>query len=283
MATWDQIRSEVRSFRASVQPTVTTIRDFTFDSSRDRIYFLANDLSRSSKSPMLFHVDLPRPYPASSPSSCCSNADTDTDTDADTGEYEDVDPMVTPQCNADGRYRHRTGHHRTNQQHESHGGNQDQHLDQDDHDMDLVPFNPDSYQYFAAPIPPIQITPGPREPRHGAPSPSCASDRYPHHSYSATSSTSATDQILAAAPVLSWTPVLTEEWLKYSNTNLGHSQSDRLSFYQFEPQVNRLMFPYGAVIYTSDVQESIHSLLEETLLLQNQPLIAHIPTLFTML
>ncbi|KAF9964065.1 hypothetical protein BGZ65_001279, partial [Modicella reniformis] len=72
MASWDQIRTEVRSFRASVQPAVTTLREFVFDSARDRIYFLANDLSRSSKSPMLFRVDLPQPYSAVSTSDSCA-------------------------------------------------------------------------------------------------------------------------------------------------------------------------------------------------------------------
>ncbi|KAF9274516.1 dipeptidylpeptidase, partial [Mortierella alpina] len=155
MATWDQIRSEVRSFRASVQPTVTTIRDFTFDSQRDRIYFLANDLSKSSKSPMLFRC-------------------------------------------------------------------------------------------IAGPSMPIQILSGARE----AP----CSDTYPLPT-AGEQPTSVTDQILAAAPVLPWVPVLTEAWLKHSASVLGHSQGDRLSFYQFVPQVNRLLFPYGAVIYTGQVEE----------------------------
>ncbi|KAF9193287.1 dipeptidylpeptidase [Haplosporangium sp. Z 767] len=209
MASWDQIRNEVRSFRASVQPTVTTIRDFTFDSHRDRIYFLANDLSKSSKSPMLFRVDLPPNF-----STMGSDLDSGTDTDTD-------------QCD-------------TNQE------DQEQDLD-----MGLVPFNPDTFQFIAGPSPPIQITPGTREP-------SCAQQLlYPSQTPEppATPETSMTAQILAAAPVLTWTPVLTEPWLKHAHSSMGHSQGDRLSFYQFEPQGNLLLFPYGTAIYTGQVQE----------------------------
>ncbi|KAG0257585.1 dipeptidylpeptidase [Mortierella polycephala] len=140
MASWDQIRNEVRSFRASVQPTVTTIRDFTFDSHRDRIYFLANDLSKSSKSPMLFRVDLPPNF-----STMGSDLDSGTDTDTD-------------QCDTN----------------------------QEDREQDLD---------------------------MGLP------------------------------------------WLKHAHSSMGHSQGDRLSFYQFEPQRNLLLFPYGATIYTGQVQE----------------------------
>ncbi|KAG0369808.1 hypothetical protein BC939DRAFT_422044 [Gamsiella multidivaricata] len=262
MASWDQIRSEVRSFRASVQPTVTTIRDFTFDSERDRIYFLANDLSRSSKSPMLFRVDLPRPYEASFssvPSSYCSDSDTDTNTGAYIEAADtNADPVISQQHSAD---RHHPRHHRSSSVQEEDNINNGSDGDED-YDMDLVPFNPESYQFFASPAPPIQIIPNPRESVAGAgatlnsaSSFSSSADRYPHHAYTTKPSTSATAQILAAAPVLSWTPVLTEEWLRHCSNHLGHSQSDRLTFYQFEPQVNRLMFPYGAVIYTGDVQE----------------------------
>ncbi|KAG9326037.1 hypothetical protein KVV02_000748 [Mortierella alpina] len=210
MATWDQIRSEVRSFRASVQPTVTTIRDFAFDSQRDRIYFLANDLSKSSKSPMLFRVDLPRSY--SSDSTYDSDgSDQDQDQDQDHGLQEDCNGEVT-----------------------------------EDDDMGLVPFNPNTYQCIAGPSMPIQILSGARE--------ALCSDTYPLPT-AGEPTASVTDQILAAAPVLPWEPVLTEAWLKHSTAVLGHSQSDRLSFYQFVPQVNRLLFPYGAVIYTAQVQE----------------------------
>ncbi|KAF9950337.1 hypothetical protein BGZ72_007982, partial [Mortierella alpina] len=192
MATWDQIRSEVRSFRASVQPTVTTIRDFAFDSQRDRIYFLANDLSKSSKSPMLFRVDLPRPY----------SSDSTYDSDA---SDQDQDQDQQDECIGE---------------------------DGEDDDMGLVPFNPDTYQCIAGPSMPIQILSGARE----AP---CA-DTYPLPT-AGEQNTSVTDQILAAAPVLPWVPVLTEAWLKHSTSVLGHSQGDRLSFYQFVPQTNRLL------------------------------------------
>lgn len=130
--------------------------------------------------------------------------------------------------------------------------------------MDLVPFNPDSYQHFASPSSPLQIIPNTRESVTASASVSTPpsayfasrnSDRYPHRVYASEPTASATDHILAAAPVLDWTPVLTEEWLRHCCTNLGHSQGDRLSFYQFEPHVNRLLFPYGSIIYIGDVQE----------------------------
>jgi len=217
MASWDQIRSEVRSFRASVQPTVTTMRDFVFDTQRDRIFFLANDLTRSSKSPMLFRVDLPRPF-----------ADSDSDSDLSLGDSQSQD-----------------------------GSDQDQDQDQDQ-DMGLVPFNPETYQFFAGPPPtPIQAIPGARESDPSS-RPSSSHPRAHAHAHdpSTTLDTSAaTDQILAAAPVLPWTPVLTEEWLKLANAIPGHTQNDRLSCYQFEPQANRLLFPYGSIVYTADVQE----------------------------
>ncbi|KAF9207468.1 dipeptidylpeptidase [Haplosporangium sp. Z 27] len=252
MATWDQIRSDVRSFRASVQPTITTIRDATFDSDRDRIYFLANNLSLSSKSPMLFRVDLPRSYTSSSFSTADPHAPTSTtshtsDRDTDTtSEDLDSDSEVTRQkhSSAQNKYEHRLSTELSEED--------------EDQEMDLVPFHPDSYQNFASPAPPsIHIIPGTREsaPASAYPSTSTYTNRYPHQSYTIETSSSTTNQILASAPVLNWTPVLTEEWLKYSNTHLGHSQSDRLSYYQFEPQVNRLMFPYGAAIFTANVQE----------------------------
>ncbi|KAG0314709.1 dipeptidylpeptidase, partial [Linnemannia gamsii] len=233
MASWDQIRNDVRSFRASVQPTVTTIRDFSFDSHNDRIFFFANDLSKSSKSPMLFRVDLPKSYSdkASSPS-------TDSDVDSD---LEDLS----------------SDHHSTTG------------LDQEDDNMGLVPFDPATYQHFAIPsATPIQIITsgsGPRNPYAAASDRnSFASGSQPTASGNDASATncgvpesgiSVTDQILAAAPVLSWVPVLSDEWIKYSSSALGHSPTDRLSFYQFEPHVNRLMFPYGTVIYTGSIQE----------------------------
>ncbi|KAG0201366.1 dipeptidylpeptidase [Mortierella sp. GBA30] len=211
---WDQIRNEVRSFRASVQPAVTTIRDFVFDSQRDRVYFLANDLSKSSKSPMLFRVDLPQPYSA---------LDFDPDLDSDSDSTSNSTSTSTSD---------RSVH--------------EQRLDEKDRDQDmgLVPFNPETYQCITGPSP-IQILPGQRE--------SPCSDAYP--SRTRDHSASVTDQILAAAPVLPWVPVLTEAWLKHCSSVLGHSQGDRLSFYQFEPQCNRLLFPYGTVIYTGQVQE----------------------------
>ncbi|KAF9114880.1 dipeptidylpeptidase [Mortierella sp. AM989] len=257
MATWDQIRSEVRSFRASVQPTITTIRDVTFDSDRDRIYFLANDLSRSSKSPMLFRVDIPHSYPSSTSNSLTSNSTPSSfssDRDTDSVSELDSDPETT-------RQQHSSAQNISKHRHNTEYSDND-----DDYDMDLVPFDPESYQNFASPAPPsIHIIPGPRGLANAPISASASSTaptnsssytkRYPHQAYTIETSSSATDQILAAAPVLNWTPVLTEEWLKYCNTHLGHSQIDRLSHYQFEPQVNSLMFPYGAVIYTANVQE----------------------------
>ncbi|KAF9929115.1 dipeptidylpeptidase [Linnemannia zychae] len=230
MATWDQIRNEVRSFRASVQPTVTTIRDFSFDSYNDRIYFFANDLSKSSKSPMLFRVDLPKSY-------CDKTSIQDSDLDSD---LEDV-PSDRPS--------------RLSQE--------------EDQDMGLVPFDPSTFQQFTIPsATPIQIMTGgsgPRNPYHQheqinfeSASQSIASESAGMRASangSAPELNSITDQILAAAPVLPWVPVLSEEWLKHANATLGHSPNDRLSFYQFEPQVNRLMFPYGAAIYTGSVKE----------------------------
>ncbi|KAF9147433.1 dipeptidylpeptidase [Linnemannia schmuckeri] len=236
MASWDQIRNDVRSFRASVQPTVTTIRDFSFDSNNDRIFFFANDLSKSSKSPMLFRVDLPKSYSDKETSSSSSSTDSDLDSD-----LEDL----------------------SSDQHSNSTG-----LDQEDHDMDLVPFDPATYQHFTIPsATPIQIITGGSGPRNLYAAPdrnsfsSTSQPTAPENAASATggvpeSGSSVTDQILAAAPVLPWVPVLSEEWIKYSNSALGHSPTDRLSFYQFEPQVNRLMFPYGAAIYTGSIQEN---------------------------
>ncbi|KAF9279227.1 dipeptidylpeptidase [Linnemannia elongata] len=230
MASWDQIRNDVRSFRASVQPTVTTIRDFSFDSLNDRIFFFANDLSKSSKSPMLFRVDLPKSY-----SDKDASSSTDSDLDSD---LEDLS----------------SDHHSTGP-------------DQEDHDMGLVPFDPATYQHFAIPsATPIQIITGGGGPRNPYAAPdrnSFSSASQPTASENVASATgggpesgsSITDQILAAAPVLPWVPVLSEEWIKYSNSTLGHSPTDRLSFYQFEQQVNRIMFPYGAAIYTGTIQE----------------------------
>ncbi|KAH7054083.1 hypothetical protein BKA57DRAFT_268833 [Linnemannia elongata] len=232
MASWDQIRNDVRSFRASVQPTVTTIRDFSFDSLNDRIFFFANDLSKSSKSPMLFRVDLPKSY-----SDKDASSSTDSDLDSD---LEDL---------SSDHHSNSTG------------------PDQEDHDMGLVPFDPATYQHFAIPsATPIQIITGGGGPRNPYAAPdrnSFSSASQPTASENAASATgggpesgsSITDQILAAAPVLPWVPVLSEEWIKYSNSTLGHSPTDRLSFYQFEQQVNRIMFPYGAAIYTGTIQE----------------------------
>ncbi|KAF9172826.1 dipeptidylpeptidase, partial [Mortierella sp. AD010] len=231
MTTWDQIRNDVRSFRASVQSTVTTIRDATFDSDRDRIYFLANDLSRSSKSPMLFRVDLPRSYSSSSTRESFNSTTTTTssltsDGDTDTASDLDSDSEVTQEHSSQNKYKY-------------------EHKDED-HEMDLVPFHPDSYQNFVSlALPSTHIGTGLREPVNVPASPSASptppttstyTNRYPHQAYTFETSPSATDQILAAAPVLNWTPVLTEEWLRHRNSQLGHSQSDRLSFYQFEPQ-----------------------------------------------
>ncbi|KAF9126930.1 dipeptidylpeptidase [Mortierella sp. 14UC] len=232
MASWDQIRNDVRSFRASVQPTVTTIRDFSFDSDNDRVYFFANDLSKSSKSPMLFRVDLPKSY--------SDKASSSTDSDVDS----DLDDLSSEHLHS-------------------------AELDQEGQDMGLIPFDPSTYQHFAIPsVTPIQIIAGGGGPRD----PFALPNRNIFSSASQTTaslhpgmstptsggmpeSSSVTDQILAAAPVLPWVPVLSEEWIKHSNSVLGHSLADRLSFYQFEPQVNRLMFPYGAAIYTGSVQE----------------------------
>ncbi|KAF9082101.1 dipeptidylpeptidase [Mortierella sp. AD031] len=235
MASWDQIRNDVRSFRASVQPTVTTIRDFTFDSHNDRIFFFANDLSKSSKSPMLFRVDLPKSYSDKEASSSTDSSDLDSDLEEDLS----------------------SDHHYSG-------------LDQEDHDMGLVPFDPSTYQHFAMPsATPIQIITGggggSRDPfafpdRNSfssatQPAASATNGKSASAMGGAPETSSVTDQILAAAPVLPWVPVLSEEWIKHSHSVLGHSPTDRLSFYQFEPQVNRIMFPYGAAIYTGSVQE----------------------------
>ncbi|KAG0296152.1 dipeptidylpeptidase [Dissophora globulifera] len=204
---------------------------------------------------MLFFVNLPRPYSAPSEaedeySDSCSDSDADSGAGTDTDTTADLDPMVAQLQGFDARHRHPLQH-----QH-GHGHRQHGHqlLDQEDHDMDLVPFDPLSYQGFAAPAPAVHIIPSARTlPSASSRSIPSTTGQYPHPTGS---SPSTIDQILAAAPVLDWTPVLSEEWIKHSNTHLGHAQTDRLSFYQFEPQVNRLMFPYGAVIYTGDVQEN---------------------------
>ncbi|KAF9905525.1 dipeptidylpeptidase [Lobosporangium transversale] len=316
---WDQIRNEVRSFRALVQPTVVTICDVVFDPTRDRIYFLASDLSRSFKSPMLFRVDLPPSYSTLSSYSpevgkteddMESHIDTDTDTyiytdtetETDTAADSDTDIntnnstiqvsiLTGPEAaqHSHSSYRHISQSHdcrcHDHQQCQCQSQPQSQSRPRhtryrrrrrhghNDHDMDLIPFNPDSYQGFASLAPPIHIFISPRtEPIQAAigsssTSTSCASSvgangsanqRYPHNAYTpdvSLEASTATDQILAAAPVLDWTPVLTEEWLKYASTCWGHSPCDRLSSFQFEPQVNRLMFSFGTVIYTGDVQE----------------------------
>jgi hypothetical protein len=160
---------------------------------------------------------------------------------------------------------HSTEQHSHHSNH--HADTQYQHPPQEDHDMDLVPFNPDSYQHFASPITPLHIIPNTRESisTSASSTPQSAffattANRYPHRVYTSEPSMSNIDQILAAAPVLDWIPVLTEEWLRHCSS-LGHGQSDRLSFYQFEPKVNRLLFPYGSVIYVGDVQEVTKKLL----------------------
>ncbi|KAF9207856.1 dipeptidylpeptidase [Podila verticillata] len=238
MASWDQIRNEVRSFRASVQPTVTTIRDFVFDSRHDRIYFLANDLSKSSKAPMLFRVDLPKPY---------SDGDRDQDLDQDMDDEHD-----------------HTLFERDMESSSSYEESSDQDM------AGLVPFHPDTYQFAGPPslhhtIP--ALIPGPRgshsyhqnNHKNSAGSSSFsfgkASSSPPSEGTSSGATPSLTDQILAAAPVLTWVPVLSEDWLKHAHATLQHSPSERLSSFQFEPQVNRLMFPYGAAIYVGNVQE----------------------------
>ncbi|KAG0088255.1 dipeptidylpeptidase, partial [Podila epicladia] len=233
MASWDQIRNEVRSFRASVQPTVTTIRDFVFDSRHDRIYFFANDLSKSSKAPMLFRVDLPKPY--------SEGRDRDQDLDQDMDDEHD--------------------HTLFERDMESSSSYEDLSSDQD---MGLVPFHPDTYQ-FAGP-PSLHHTIPALIPRPRGSHPYNQNDPGSSFSFGKASSSSPpsggispgtpslTDQILAAAPVLTWVPVLSEDWLKHAHATL-HSPSERLSSFQFEPQVNRLMFPYGAVIYIGNVQE----------------------------
>ncbi|KAI1292963.1 dipeptidylpeptidase [Mortierella claussenii] len=303
---WDHIRTEVRSFRASVQPTVTTIRDFCFDSSRDRIYFLANDLSRSSKSPMLFRVDLPRPFSSSSrssslsssPSSICSSPLSSSsalfasDTEFDTDNTAPLNSEVAQHTNSSTGQRRlswqREHRHHRHDHLRHHHRQEEEDQETEDLEVEMVPFNPDSYQFFATPAPPIHIISSSKDPvgsvmsslsfpsyhsqqqdpqHHRSFSASSsvhtADSRYPHNVYTAeatsssptSASTLATSQILAAAPVLDWIPILTEEWLRHSSIDLGHSQADRLSFYQFEPQKNRLMFPYGAVIYTANVLE----------------------------
>ncbi|KAF9313836.1 dipeptidylpeptidase [Podila horticola] len=234
MASWDQIRNEVRSFRASVQPTVTTIRDFVFDSRHDRVYFLANDLTKSSKAPMLFRVDLPKPY--------SEDRDQDQDLDQDMDDEHD--------------------HTLFERDMESSSSYEDLSSDQD---MGLVPFHPDTYQFAGPPslhhtIP--ALIPGPRG-SHSYHESNNTGSSFSFGKASSSSSPSGetcpgtpslTDQILAAAPVLTWVPVLSEDWLKHAHATL-HSPSERLSSFQFEPQVNRLMFPYGAAIYIGNVQQ----------------------------
>ena len=46
--TWDQIRSQVRSFRTRAQAAfpfhaLTTIKDFSFDPENEKVYFLSNN------------------------------------------------------------------------------------------------------------------------------------------------------------------------------------------------------------------------------------------------
>ena len=46
--TWDQIRSQVRSFRTRAQAAfpfhaLTTIKDFSFDPGNEKVYFLSNN------------------------------------------------------------------------------------------------------------------------------------------------------------------------------------------------------------------------------------------------
>ncbi|KAF9422534.1 dipeptidylpeptidase [Podila epigama] len=319
MASWDQIRNEVRSFRASVQPTVTSIRDFVFDARRDRIYFLANDLSKSSKAPMLFRVDLPQSYsdPYSGHDSNSSRhlhppqGGYDDDLYHDHDRDQDMDPAdrTTASFKFDRHY--------------TENGSSDEGSLSGDQDMaSLVPFHPDTYQHFVQGPPslhhtiptlvpeprrspllhshlhnneaslPVSITKStssasttttsftsPAPPANVHPtatttssSSSCSSSSsFPKvgtgagvgagarsrasQATAASDTPSLTDQILAAAPVLNWVPMLSEDWIKHTHATLQHLSTERLSSFQFEPSVNRLMFPFGTAIYIGNIQE----------------------------
>ncbi|KAF9431612.1 dipeptidylpeptidase [Entomortierella beljakovae] len=254
MTSWYQCRNEVRSLRSSLQPTIATIRDVTFDSDRDRIYFMSNDLTRSSKSPMLFRVDLPQSFsPSGSTSETIASTTSIPNNEFVSDLNSNSEVTQDKHCSAQNGNIDDLHKHSTNKSEE-----------EEDHDMDLVPFHPDSYQNFISPASlSIQITSCSRESTNASISATPIStlssnaytNRYPHQAYTVETSSSAMDQVLASAPVLDWTPVLSDEWLKYCNTHGGHTQSDRLSSYQYEPQENKLLFPYGAAIYTTDIQE----------------------------
>ncbi|KAG0253667.1 dipeptidylpeptidase [Actinomortierella ambigua] len=324
MSTWDQIRSEVRSFRASIQPTVTTIRDFTFDSKRDRIYFLASDLAKSPKSPMLFYVDLPHVFAESDHDAELGtratadstlegddvemedNSDSDEghmevdeeeeeEGEEDEGEHEgdgdldariaNGDRMIVPGIRRIGttRSNHRPpppqraqqdGNNHNHNHNHSHNDNGNE-----DGDLDLVPFDPHTYPF-------VELTHPPRSlpsvvgsyPTDTIPAPIPASKAsgqmgkdQPSPTMHATND-AAIEDILDAAPVLDWVPVLSEEWIKehhaaylLSRNDARHRQGDGnppprmaagISQYQFDPQQNRILFPYGDEIYLADIPES---------------------------
>ncbi|KAF9581448.1 dipeptidylpeptidase, partial [Lunasporangiospora selenospora] len=231
MATWDQIRHEVQSFRASIHVATTTVRDLTFDSAQDRIYFLANDLSKSSKSPMLFRVDLPEASSISSSSSFSR----------DVLDSSDLNEGISNGLDVHSK----------------------------DSSMVLVPFDSESHETLAQAQ--AQAHEHGDGYRHGAlvfPGPRHRSDPLhslghcsgPEDSPSGTAVdgspeqfTSTTEGTLTAAPVLAWIPVLSEEWIRRSNASHLHYHCDRLTTYQLAPQTSRLMFSYGSVIYTGDI------------------------------
>ncbi|KAF9973304.1 dipeptidylpeptidase [Actinomortierella ambigua] len=300
MSTWDQIRSEVRSFRASIQPTVTTIRDFTFDSRRDRIYFLASDLAKSSKSPMLFYVDLPHVFTEADDSALVGTttdnddieidaSDEEEETEEETEDEEDEEDEDNKRSDGDltmvlvddggavvpraRRIRGRSSRRPPPKEQQNDNDN--------DEDLDLVPFDPNTYQF-------VELTHPPRflpsvvgsYPREATPIPSTPPpppktysqmDQDPPSATIEATNDAVIDDILRAAPVLEWQPVLSEEWIKehhaaylLSRNDVHHRQGDSglpsriapgITQYQFEPQLNRLLFPYGDEIYLADIPE----------------------------
>ncbi|KAG0229424.1 dipeptidylpeptidase [Actinomortierella wolfii] len=311
MSSWDQIRSEVRSFRASVQPTVTTIRDFTFDSKRDRIYFLASDLAKSPKSPMLFYVDLPHEFTQSdneaeqsnnAPSGAAVDDDhlveMDTDSDTEHGNEgttrlsdSDMTVVIVTASGGDtvpGTCRIRAKSDRHSPSSWQADGSEE---DDDDEDLGLVPFDPNTYQFVelahqprcltgvvgsyprestTVPPPISSSSPSPPPPPPPSSSSSFSSNQMDQDIPPAIEALNdmAIEDILRAAPVLEWVPVLSEEWIKEHHAAYMLSRSDLhrhsdgppriaagITQYQFEPLSNRLLFPYGDDIYLADIPE----------------------------
>lgn len=63
---WDQVRRQVRNVRAAIQAqaapsSLITIRDYHFDNARNRLFFLSNEISKTSSTIgqlRLYAVDL---------------------------------------------------------------------------------------------------------------------------------------------------------------------------------------------------------------------------------